>query len=258
MDFRIAAHSDVGIKKKTNQDSFLVKVAQTNLGRVCLCVVCDGMGGLSKGELASATVIRAFERWFEQEFPEMLVRGFQADDLKLAWDNMVLEQNQVLASYAARSGIRMGTTVAAILITDREYFILNVGDTRIYLLNQQLNLLTKDHTFVQNEVDAGRITWEEAQNHPQRNVLLQCVGASEVVTPDYYRGPVFPDNMFVLCSDGFRHVLSPEEIYSYLNPLAAQDETTMKNNAVALTEWNKQRGEPDNISVVLIRTSQEG
>ena len=102
MNFMITANSDVGIKKSTNQDSLLIKVAQTNLGKVCLGLVCDGMGGLSKGELASATVIRTFEHWFEHIFPEMLKRGFKKEDLKLHWDNMVLEQNQKLAGHAAR------------------------------------------------------------------------------------------------------------------------------------------------------------
>ena len=77
MNFMIAAHSDVGIKKNTNQDSLLIKVAQTNLGRVCLCVVCDGMGGLAKGELASATVVRVFEKWFEERLPYLIAQGFQ-------------------------------------------------------------------------------------------------------------------------------------------------------------------------------------
>ena len=258
MDFLIAAHSDVGIKKKTNQDSFLVKVAQTNLGKVCLCVVCDGMGGLSKGELASAAVVRVFNRWFEADFPGMLKNGFNPDELKLSWDNIVLEQNQVLASHAARGGTRMGTTIVALLIINQQYFIMNVGDSRAYLLNHQLNLLTKDQTYVQYELDLGHLTWEQAQNHPQRNVLLQCVGASDVVTPDYYWGQVEPENTFVMCSDGFRHVISPDEIYGALNPAAARDEQTMKNNAVMLTELNKQRMEVDNISVVVIRTCQEG
>ena len=72
MDYLIAAHSDAGILKKINQDALLVKVALSALGRLCLCVVCDGMGGLSKGELASGTLIRAFERWFERDFPKCL------------------------------------------------------------------------------------------------------------------------------------------------------------------------------------------
>ena len=83
MNFMIAANSDIGIKKSTNQDSLLIKVAQTNLGRVCLGLVCDGMGGLSNGELASATVVRAFESWFEYSLPEMLKRGFTKEELTL-------------------------------------------------------------------------------------------------------------------------------------------------------------------------------
>lgn len=256
MDFMIAAHSDVGIKKHTNQDSLLVKIAQTSLGKACLCVVCDGMGGLSKGELASAAVVRVFDYWFEHTLPELIAAGFNADELKLQWDNIALEQNQVLAAHASRSGTRMGTTIVALLIINQEYFIMNVGDSRAYLLGQQLSLLTKDQTFVQYEIDMGRMTWEQALNHPQRNVLLQCVGASDVVAPDFYRGQVFPDMTFVLCSDGFRHVVSPDEIYAYLNPEVAYNERTMKENAVALTELNKQRMEVDNISVAVIRTCQ--
>ncbi len=258
MDFLIAAHSDVGIKKKTNQDSFLVKVAQTKLGKVCLCVVCDGIGGLSKGELASTAVVRVFNRWFEEDFPDMLRNGFDPDELRLSWDNIVLEQNQVLASYASRHGTRMGTTVLVLLIIDNQYFIMNVGDSRVYLLNQQIKSLTKDQTYVQYEVDLGHLTLEQAWNHPQSNVLLQCVGASEVVTPDYYCGRVEPETIFVMCSDGFRHVISPDEIYGALAPQTARDELTMKNNAVMLTELNKQRMEVDNISVVVIRICQEG
>lgn len=258
MNFMIAANSDIGIKKSTNQDSLLITMAQTNLGKVCLCVVCDGMGGLANGELASATVIRTMEDWFENMFPAMLKRGFRPEDLKLQWDNIVLEQNQKLASYASRRGTRMGTTIVAMLIMNDHYYLMNVGDSRAYLVADQLYQLTKDQTFVQYEIDAGRLTEEEAKYHPQRNVLLQCVGASDVVTPDYYEGPVYPDTVFMLCSDGFRHIITPEEIYQYLNPSVLLDENVMKDNAVYLTELNKQRREVDNISVALIRTCREG
>lgn len=258
MNFMVAANSDIGIKKSTNQDSLLIKVAQTNSGRVCLCIVCDGMGGLSKGELASAQVIRTMEHWFEHAFPAMLKRGFKTEDLKLQWDNMALEQNQVLAAHAARHGTRMGTTIVALLIINDHYYIMNVGDSRAYLLTDRLYQLTKDQSFVQYELDAGRITEEQAKQHPQRNVLLQCIGASDVVTPDFYEGPVHPDSVFVLCSDGFRHVVTPEEIYEKLSPSVLANERVMVENAVWLTELNKRRREVDNISVAVIRTCREG
>ena len=257
MGFLIAAHSDVGIKKHTNQDSLLIKTAKTDLGQVCLCVVCDGMGGLARGELASATLIRTFENWFENKFPQILARGFDAEEVRLDWDNIVLEQNRKLSAYASSQGTRMGTTIVALLIVGGNYFIMNIGDSRAYLISDQVYAMTKDQTVVQYQMDMGMITWEEAQVHPQRSVLLQCVGASEVVVPDFYSGQVYPNTVFMLCSDGFRHVITDEEVYEAFHANALVDETTMKNNAIQLTELNKQRGETDNISVALIKVRQE-
>lgn len=257
MNFLIAAHSDVGIKKSTNQDSLLIKTAQTNQGIVCLCVMCDGMGGFSMGELASAEVVRAFDKWFAHRLPDLMAKGFTKEELKLQWNNIVLEQNQKLAAYAARSGSRMGTTVTALLLLQNIYYIMNVGDSRAYLLTDRLYQLTKDQTLVQYEMELGYITREEAQVHPWRNVLLQCIGASEMVTPDFYEGKIDGVCSFLLCSDGFRHVLSPDEIYRQLAPEAAKEEQIMKNHLIDLTELNKERREVDNISAALIRISQE-
>lgn len=112
MIYKIAAHSDVGIVKKTNQDSVLVKIAQTNHDKVCLCVVCDGMGGLADGELASATVIREFDQWFINKLPGLLeTPEFPMDELRVQWDDLVMRQNKKLAKYASGIGTRMGTTV---------------------------------------------------------------------------------------------------------------------------------------------------
>lgn len=258
MIFKIAAHSDVGIVKKTNQDSVLIKTAQTNHGSVCLCVVCDGMGGLSDGELASATVIRAFDDWFIKQLPKLLHNPeFPIEELRLQWDNLVLEQNEKLAEYASHSGKRMGTTVVSFLVVDDQYYIMNVGDSRAYMLTDAIYQLTKDQTYIQYEMDMGRMTWEQAQVDPQRNVLLQCIGASEVVRPDYFVGHVDTDSVFFLCSDGFRHVISPDEIYEKLNPEAVHTESEMLDAAKDLIELNKARREVDNISIAVIRTCQE-
>ena len=178
MIYKIAAYSDVGIVKKTNQDSVLMKIAQTNHGKVCLCVVCDGMGGLANGELASATVIREFDDWFQKKLPGLLeTPEFPIDQLRVQWDNLVMEQNRKLARYASEAGTRMGTTVVAFLIVDDKYYIMNIGDSRAYMITDAIYQLTKDQTYIQYEMDLGHLTWEQAQTHPQRNVLLQCVGA---------------------------------------------------------------------------------
>ena len=151
---------------------------------------------------------------------------------------------------------RSSMAVAFLILGDK-YYVMNVGDSRAYMLSDAIYQLTKDQTYVQYEMDMGHMTWEQAQTHPQRNVLLQCIGASEVIKPDYFVGDVEPDMTFILCSDGFRHVISPDEIYEKLRPDILDNEEVMLQNARDLVELNKSRKEVDNISVAVIRTCRE-
>lgn len=257
MQFLIASHTDVGIKKKTNQDAYMIKEAQTEQGKVCFCVLCDGMGGLSNGELASATVIRAFEQWFETDFPEV-VSDFRFDEIKITWNQITNELNHCLAEHVAGMGRRMGTTVVALLLLKDRYYIMNVGDSRAYAILDRVYQLTKDQSLVQQQIDLGRLSPEQAEIHPQRNVLLQCIGASDEVFPDFYEGEIHDGSAFLLCSDGFRHVISEEEMYDRLNPTQFADEAEMQQQLIYLTELDKARMEVDNISTVIVKVSLEG
>ncbi len=257
MDFMVAAHSDVGIKKSTNQDSVLIKVADTDYGKVMLAVVCDGMGGLDKGELASATLIRAFDKWFQQDLPMMLKKGITPQELKNCWEIIVIETNYALAEYGKSHNTKLGTTVVALLVVQGNYYIVNVGDSRAYMLTDEIKLLTVDQTYVQREMDAGRMTYEESLRHPKRSVLLQCVGASDYIEVDFYQGKVTADMVFMLCSDGFRHIITEQEIYGWMSPSAVPTEQKMKDAQVHLVELNKTRREQDNISVALVKVIQE-
>lgn len=248
-----AAYSDIGIRKKTNQDSLMIKVADTDYGEVCFAVVCDGMGGLSKGELASATLIRLFSKWFEQEFPELLYQGISPEYLRRNWEQLTYETNYRLGSYSNQHQVMLGTTVAGILICGNMYYIVNVGDSRVYELTDRICCLTKDQTVVQREIDLGNLTLEEAEKDPRRNVLLQCVGASNVIDPEFVFGQVNSGTHFLLCSDGFRHVVSNAEMYGRLGPNAARSEREMEENLKYIIELDKHRREEDNISGVLVR-----
>lgn len=253
MNYIATAYSDVGIKKATNQDSLSLQMADTEYGRVTLAVLCDGMGGLAKGELASATLIRRFSDWFASEFPQMLYQSFDEQQVKNAWENMIFDVNRKLSDYSSLNHLTMGTTIVALLVVDNRYFIISVGDSRVYLLDDNIYQLTKDQTFVQREIDMGRMTPEQAQFDSRRNVLLQCVGASQNIEPYFYSGTVNPNSLFLLCSDGFRHVITPAEIYNALNPSNMYSEEVMYENARYLVELNKNRQEEDNISVVLVK-----
>lgn len=259
MEFLSIAHSDVGIKKKTNQDSVLIETAETDLGTVVFAVICDGMGGLAKGEVASSALIRAFEEWFETVFPSLLYERnengepmMDTEKLRVSMTETVRKQNKRIGSYGTSQNVSLGTTITALLLHQDKYYIINIGDSRIYMVHDELLQLTKDHTYVQREVDSGRMTYEQSLTDSQRNVLLQCVGASDEVYPDFFAGTYPADTVFMVCSDGFRHVIEPQEFYERLRPQAIRNEDNLRETAVYLTELNKSRGEKDNISVALI------
>lgn len=254
MNFIISANTDIGISKSTNQDSLTAMVFNTPLGRMAFCVLCDGMGGLEKGEVASASVISAFRNWAMTELPQMCSAPLEDATIRSQWEKIISEQNQKIKTYGARQGVRLGTTAVVMLLTQTRYYVLNVGDSRAYELTAGIRQITSDQTFVAREIAMGRMTEQEAAVDSRRNVLLQCVGASEEVYPDMFFGDVQHDAIYMLCSDGFRHEITAQEIFEKLQPGVLFDDYTMQQHTINLIELNKQRQEQDNISVALVRT----
>lgn len=254
MNFIISANTDIGIVKNTNQDSLTSMVINTAQGRMAFCVLCDGMGGLEKGEVASASVITAFRNWALNDLPLLCQKPLEDATIRSQWENIVTQQNNLIKTYGARQGVRLGTTVVAMLLTQTRYYILNVGDSRAYEFTNCVRQITSDQTFVAREVAQGHMTPEEAETDSRRSVLLQCVGASDDVYPDMFFGDVAHEATYMLCSDGFRHEITAEEIFEKLQPGVLFDEYTMQQNTLSLIELNKQRQERDNISVALVRT----
>ena len=254
MDFYISGNTDVGRVKTVNQDGLLSLILQTRHGKMAFSVICDGMGGLEYGELASAAVVQAFRGWIVNELHELCKAPLEDGAIRRAWQNIVSEMNESIQQQAREKGTRMGTTVVAMLLTQDRYYIMNVGDSRAYELTDGIRQISRDHSVVARDIEAGLITPEEAEHHPRRNVLTQCIGASEDVYAEMYFGPVQKNAVYMLCSDGFRHELTVEEIYNGLRPADLVDQQMMNKRAQALIELNKQRGEDDNISVTLIRT----
>ena len=252
MNFVTAFCTDVGIKKKTNQDSMLIQQAETDYGSVLFAAVCDGMGGLAKGEVASAEAVHMLSGWFTQEFPQILCDGLDETVLRDSLNALVTETSNKLGRYGNKIGVNLGTTIVALLIACGKYYIVNVGDSRAYRITDRIEQLTHDQTVVQREIDMGRLTPEEAAVDPRRSVLLQCVGATDYVVPDFYSGAVAGNENFMLCCDGFRHVITEEEFYEGLNPHVAVTQQQMQANLQYFVDANKYRQETDNISALLI------
>lgn len=243
--------SEIGIKKSVNQDSLCIKNARLNNHDVLMAVVCDGMGGLSKGELASASVIRAFSKWFETEMSNGVLSN---NNIRAQWEQLIIRANNKLWEYGNENGISLGTTLTVILLIDKkEYVIAHVGDSRAYKISgKKIEQITEDQSYVAREVKRGNITKEQANIYPGRNVLLQCIGASRTVEPEFYNGKIDNEG-FLLCSDGFRHVVNETEIVEELGKSTINCEKTDINLALRkLVDLNMQRGETDNITAIYI------
>lgn len=254
MDYLISASSDVGLVKKNNQDSLMAKVLSIDGENAALAVLCDGVGGLAKGELASATVVHAFDQWFVERFPAFYYSDNLRDQICTDWNRLLSICNKKIREYGNENNISLGTTVTAILLMKDQYYGINVGDSRIYQIVDRMTQITKDQTIVNYELEQGIITLEQAKTDARNNILLQCVGASEQLFPEFIMGKVCPGMAFMLCSDGFRHMVSDEEIYQRFRPDIMENAEVMKEKAIELIELNKSRMEKDNISVITIKT----
>lgn len=254
MNILTAVCTDIGIKKDTNQDSLCIKVAETDIGKVVMAVICDGMGGLAKGEIASASVVEAFSRWFDSELPAQLQK-YKLDSIRLRWEDIIQDMNVRIAEYGKSIGIQLGTTLSVLLLIDDKVSLIgHVGDSRVYEIDDNgAKVLTIDQTVVANEVRLGRMTQEQAAVDPRRSVLLQCIGASRTVVPDYFVGSPTRGKVYMLCSDGFRHVVTLEEIARMFAPCNLTDEADMEERITTLIEENKKRGETDNITAMLLK-----
>lgn len=251
--FYMTYHTDVGIKKKVNQDSLLLKGISNGQDETLLVVLCDGMGGMSKGELASATVIRAFSDWLEKVYTKKGL-AWTTKEIEQQWQSLLIEVNEKLIAYGNKKHIELGTTVTAALLSDQgRYIIGHIGDTRAYIIADYMKQLTEDHTFVAREIRRGNMTPEQAAKDSRRNVLLQCIGVNKQFETQFLEGSLSVGEALLLCSDGFRHVVAEEEIYELLQPAKLEEETEMRKQLVNLVELNKSRQETDNISAIYVK-----
>ncbi|MFI6324689.1 Stp1/IreP family PP2C-type Ser/Thr phosphatase [Nonomuraea sp. NPDC050556] len=229
---RYAARSDVGLLREGNEDSAYAS------GR--LLAVADGMGGHAHGEVASSVAIAAMASLEEAQ---------EGGDLLYAIEAAVRDANRKLHEMVGRdpSLKGMGTTLTAMLWNGTQVALVHVGDSRAYLLRRgELYQITHDHTLVQQLVDDGRITPEEAATHPQRSILLKALDGSGEVEPDLALREAQVGDRYLLCSDGLSGVVSAETLHATMTNLDDPDEVVRQ-----LIDLANRGGGPDNITCVL-------
>jgi protein phosphatase len=232
IELRAGWATDVGLVRSNNQDELLVATG--------LFAVADGMGGAAAGEVASATAIRQLREAFEagEATAENLSAAAQSAN-RAVWD-------QAEANPEMRG---MGTTLVALaLVEEGSLAAINVGDSRLYRFHEgALQQITSDHNLVAELVAEGRLSKEEAEYHPRRNIMTRALGVDPEVPVDLFPLEVEPGDRFLLCSDGLPRELSDDSIASLLRRLADPQQA-----ALELVNEAKRRGGNDNITVVLV------
>lgn len=234
--------SDKGLVRTNNEDCLAV----FSVGKDECFVIADGMGGHAAGELASRTAVD----YVEQALNDYL---FDADDpqklLKLLAFTLEKANVQVyLASLGSYRYRGMGTTLSVAVLRDGTLYVAHIGDCRVYRLHgQKMTQLTKDHTLVQDLLDQGLITPEEAVNHPKRHMLIRALGENEYVMPDAFTVAIANGDVILLCSDGLYGCVEDKQIRTVLSKHKNLEECQQM-----LMDLAYQAGAPDNVSMILV------
>ena len=233
--------SDIGLVRDENQD----KVEARDFGGCILAVVCDGMGGERSGSQASEIAMRElFDRFTAGYQP-----GLPPEELRALLLSSVSAANSVIYTTARMDykSYGMGTTCVAAFVEPGWISLVNVGDSRAYLVEGSgIRQLTRDHTVVNMLLEQGKITPADMKNHPQRNMLTRAVGVERVVKPDYFRIPYEGDFLLLLCSDGLSGCCSEGEILKTIRAGKFEDMPQ------ALVDLAISKGGRDNISLAIV------
>ena len=235
--------TDVGAVRHQNQDSYHIELLAEDMA---LGIVCDGMGGAKAGNVASQLAVETFLETAKAQPPE------QWRNEPEALLHFAAEQANGAVHFRANVDADcrgMGTTMGAALVVGDRAYILNIGDSRCYLVQPEgISRITRDHSLVEDLVARGQITPEQARQHPQKNLITRALGAESRLRADLFRQPMEPGDALLLCSDGLSNVVSDQELlYEVLHGGPAED-CCRRLLDIALS-----RGAPDNVTAVLLQ-----
>lgn len=234
---KTGSYSHIGKVRTRNEDSLIV-------GRG-YAVVADGMGGHSKGDVASLMAVSAMKKKIET---------LKNKDNKKILLEAVKSANKEIYDYAIENNCEgdMGTTVVACLWNEDSVTVANVGDSRCYLINDnKIEKITKDHSLVQELLDSGKITEEEAKTSKDKNVILRAVGCDKEVEIDIFCRKISINDTYILCSDGMSNLVADDELLDGLNTCDLQ------KGVEKLVALANSRGGSDNITIAAVKFTED-
>lgn len=224
-----------GSAAKSNQDALLLQQVLTRRGRALIAAVCDGMGGLSRGEMASGYVTERLLEWFYTEFLQILRKKKRIWVIRRSLDRLVFHMQQQIRRYAGQEEISLGTTMTVLVVWEKVWLLWHLGDSRAYRLRRgRMEQLTTDHAQ-----SAGKLT--------------KCVGSFGDFVPEHTMGVPGAGEGFLLCTDGFWRRIEGRELQDVLAPDQIKEETQIERRLKEIGEACMKRGERDNLSAVYIK-----
>ncbi len=232
--------TDRGAVRQQNQDAYAARVLED--GRV-IALVCDGMGGARAGNVASTMAVELFMEYFIKASSE------DPEEEQMAHAASVANQAIFRRSIQDEDCAGMGTTIVAALAGGAEAVILNEGDSRAYHINSEgIVLVTRDHSLVEDLVERGELTREQARTHPHKNLITRALGAEPILMADCFRQPLAEGDYLLLCSDGLSNVVNEQEMLYEVIHGGAERDCCQRLLDIALS-----RGAPDNVTAVLVK-----
>lgn len=236
------AITDIGSRREVNQDYVYCNDDAVGL-LPNLYIVADGMGGHKAGDFASRYSVSEFEKELKEQNARTII-GSMEGAVRLVNERLLKEA----ASEPDYEG--MGTTFVAACIDQANLYILNIGDSRLYLINEKgtIRQITQDHSLVEEKILRGEIERKDAKNHPEKNVITRALGAAEHVVPDFFEVELSAGDYVLLCSDGLTNMVDD----SVLKEVVINQEASLKEKAESLVELANKNGGRDNISLILV------
>lgn len=237
------AKSDKGKVREINQDYYYIS---TSLDEVQLYILADGMGGYNGGEIASSLAVETAKKYVENNFKE--IEKDRDSIIQLLGSSIEYANMVVYEKSKEKPELQgMGTTLEICLVYNNKVYIGHVGDSRIYRIRKQfIRKLTQDHSYVQKLVKEGTITKEQAEHHPQKNMLMKALGCNAFVEPDVMVKGFLKDDILIICSDGLSNLVDQQTMYE----MASKN---MEQATKDLVKLANERGGYDNITVVIVK-----